>query len=389
MRVLFYSDAAVFGGHEVTVLDALAGADSVSGITVGITYYKGNRIFHDRLSAMIATRQKIDIEPHSFYSEAGDIIRAFTPSTKRRAILKHLQQWSPDWIIICQGHIGVSICALASATRSGAGVVSFLPNAYTMKQMKGKGGIISSIIDFLLARAYGWPNLFLTIGNSVKDQLNHEHGISHDRIQVVEYGPKIECLQSIPRSKARSYFGLTPGYWMGVVGRIDFGKGYDIVLKAMSYPSDCLKDACLLIVGEGPDLNHAHSLVAEFGLEAKVKFLPWTELPSLVYSALDLLLLPSRYEGVPIVMMEAMYMGLPVVASDIDGIRDILPAEWQFSCGSPSSLLDAICRVRSEDNDNLLNRNRTYITNKRNSELFQRNIGKWIARFCDMQMLVH
>jgi glycosyltransferase involved in cell wall biosynthesis len=52
---------------------------------------------------------------------------------------------------------------------------------------------------------------------------------------------------------------------------------------------------------------------------------PWTERPDLFLSAADSLLLPSRWEGLPLTMLEAMAYGLPILASDIDIFRLYLP----------------------------------------------------------------
>jgi glycosyltransferase involved in cell wall biosynthesis len=74
-------------------------------------------------------------------------------------------------------------------------------------------------------------------------------------------------------------------------------------------------------------------MVGEAGLGGRFAFLPWREDMTPVYSAIDVLALPSRFEGVPLVMLEALACGVPVVASDRDGMADWLPPELRFDPG--------------------------------------------------------
>ncbi|MCI5142236.1 MAG: glycosyltransferase, partial [Candidatus Electrothrix sp. ATG1] len=61
-----------------------------------------------------------------------------------------------------------------------------------------------------------------------------------------------------------------------------------------------------------------------------VFFEGWADDMVVWYEKLDMLLLPSRFEGVPVVMLEAMHWKIPIVASDCDGMAEMLPEEWLF-----------------------------------------------------------
>ena len=55
-------------------------------------------------------------------------------------------------------------------------------------------------------------------------------------------------------------------------------------------------------------------------------------------------MIPSRYEGFPLVMLEAMYFRLPVIASAVDGMADLLPPHWLFPSGDVSALAARVWR---------------------------------------------
>ena len=63
---------------------------------------------------------------------------------------------------------------------------------------------------------------------------------------------------------------------------------------------------------------------AALGIASRVLFSGYVSDTRLVYLAADVLLMPSRYEGLPMTLLEAMAMGLPVVASKLDGIAEVI-----------------------------------------------------------------
>lgn len=83
-----------------------------------------------------------------------------------------------------------------------------------------------------------------------------------------------------------------------------------------------LLEAHLLVVGDGPLLEHCRSRVRENDLEGRVHFLGSRgDVPRLM-AASDCLVLPSKFEGLPLAVLEAMAARLPVVARDVIGTRD-------------------------------------------------------------------
>jgi glycosyltransferase involved in cell wall biosynthesis len=84
--------------------------------------------------------------------------------------------------------------------------------------------------------------------------------------------------------------------------------------------------AHLTIVGDGPSEPDIRRQIAELGLTESVTMVGTVDSAHLasVYQSADALLLPSEFEGLPLVALEALASGLPVVASDVGGLKDII-----------------------------------------------------------------
>lgn len=120
---------------------------------------------------------------------------------------------------------------------------------------------------------------------------------------------------------ARGKLELDPGaFVVGGVGRLAAQKGWDVLCRATPVLREHHADAVVAIVGEGPEREQLQALAREHG----VRLLgPHPNAGSLL-GAFDVIAMPSRFEGLALVAMEALHAGVPVVASDVDGLRDVV-----------------------------------------------------------------
>jgi glycosyltransferase involved in cell wall biosynthesis len=114
------------------------------------------------------------------------------------------------------------------------------------------------------------------------------------------------------------------------VGRLCPQKGQDVLLRAWRQVTTHLPAARLVLVGDGPDrrrlLRDAPGSVLLAGAVADP--LPW-------YQAADVVVQPSRWEGMALAPLEAMACGRPVVLTDVGGARECLPPADRDSCVVP------------------------------------------------------
>ena len=126
------------------------------------------------------------------------------------------------------------------------------------------------------------------------------------------------------RAVLRREMGLEQGPVLLMAGRFAAQKGHALMLDAMPAILAAQPRATLLIAGDGPLLWDVARQVARRGLAGSVRLLGHRgDLPELMAAA-DLLVLPSRFEGLPLVALEAMAAGLPIVAGDAPGTAEML-----------------------------------------------------------------
>jgi glycosyltransferase involved in cell wall biosynthesis len=137
--------------------------------------------------------------------------------------------------------------------------------------------------------------------------------------------------------------GATPR--IAVVGRLSPEKGVDVFLRGCRELTTRGVTFRALIVGDGPERARLERMRAELDLEDCVEFVGAVDDMPAMYATLDLLVIPSRSEGLPNVLLEALNADIPVVATRVGAIPEVLEdtsAGWMVPPDSPADLADAI-----------------------------------------------
>jgi glycosyltransferase involved in cell wall biosynthesis len=111
---------------------------------------------------------------------------------------------------------------------------------------------------------------------------------------------------------------------VGVVGRLSPEKGVDIYLRAVAELERRGVKCMSVLAGDGPQRGAAAALAAELGIEHRLFFLGSVRSMQALYRRLDLLVIPSRSEGLPNVLLEAMRADLPVVSTSVGAIPEVI-----------------------------------------------------------------
>jgi hypothetical protein len=158
----------------------------------------------------------------------------------------------------------------------------------------------------------------------------------------------------------------------GAVGRLDPVKGYDLAIEAFEKVTRRLgsRDVRLVLVGEGPARAELDRLVRDKGLGDRVLFPGFTDRPQEVYPALDVFVMPSLNEGLPLALVEAMASECCPIATNVGGVPEVIVDStlgWIVPSGDRSRFADAMCeatRLDPQEMTRMGQRARTYVASR-------------------------
>ena len=108
---------------------------------------------------------------------------------------------------------------------------------------------------------------------------------------------------------------------IGMVARLDLQKGFEYLLTAIRELCHSFHGLTVVIVGEGPDRKAIEQMIEKYGLQNNVMLAGQESDMPAVYAAMDIFVLPSLNEGLPMTVLEAMAAAKPIVATELAEFR--------------------------------------------------------------------
>ena len=158
---------------------------------------------------------------------------------------------------------------------------------------------------------------------SVVTALTGEDGAAFTRAGLNNVRAMANPLAFWPESVA-SHFGNDPSV-LTYLGRLSHEKGVDLLIDAWSLIADRHPQWRLRVVGDGPMASELREQAVTLAGADRIEWIEPTSDPAAQLMASDLVVLPSRTEGLPLVLAEAQACGVPVVATDCSsGVRQLV-----------------------------------------------------------------
>ncbi len=113
----------------------------------------------------------------------------------------------------------------------------------------------------------------------------------------------------------------------------DYSKGHDVVLRALKRLRDAGVDARVVFIGDGPARELFEQMAQTLGVGEHVEFTGLLSKPEQVREYLlnaDLMIFPTKGEGLPRTVIESLAVGLPCLSTPVNGIPELLPQECMF-----------------------------------------------------------
>ena len=337
-KLLILHDSAEFGGHERMLLALLPGVIEREQFTdIVFCVPEANHRLRDVLKTF-APQVRTTTWP--FVKRRAEPYIGWLRWRYRRAVRRILDVEKPDTVLLVQGRIeNLVVPMLADYGR--ARLVSYIPMAHRLGEMDRAGLIGDRIRRWLYRR----PDHYIVPSAAVAQQVAVAGGVAPITVAHNFVGPPPRRSKAV----ARLALGLPTNRRIALfLGRLDTGqKGLDRLAAAIERTgSQRLAGWTFLFVGDGPGRALLERLASRSGLD--IRLVPWTDQPDMYLAAADVLLLPSRFEGLPLVLLEAMHSRLPVLASRIDVMRDYLPEDALVDFET-ADLADALARVTHPD----------------------------------------
>lgn len=153
------------------------------------------------------------------------------------------------------------------------------------------------------------------------------HGQRNEKIKVIHNWVDFsKRTRPLAPDEAKAKFGAADKLVIGCVGRLHPQKGQVFLIRAFAKLVDNLPDSVLLLAGDGPEKSSLEAEVALAGLQDRVLFLGEIKGDdyNAVYSAIDIYVQPSVFEGLPRTLLDAMFFGKPIIATDANGNREAI-----------------------------------------------------------------
>jgi glycosyltransferase involved in cell wall biosynthesis len=192
----------------------------------------------------------------------------------------------------------------------------------------------------------------VAVSASTRDFLVRQRHVPAERVRLIWNGAPLDEFAPVGPERARAArrsLGLpVDAPVLGTIGRLSEQKGHRVLLEALPALARARDELRVVIVGDGDLLDPLRQKAAALGLAERVVFAGHrADVPDLL-GAIDVLCLPSLYEGTPLALFEAMAAGKAIVATAVDGNAEVLEdgrTGLLVPARDPAALAQAVLRV--------------------------------------------
>lgn len=228
----------------------------------------------------------------------------------------------------------------SSLLRYLSGIGALLKTGFSAIHIHGNSGTM--LIEVVLAKLYGVKNIIIhshstktdhpVVNSLLKKAMmrmadtciacsrasgdwlygDYPHIILNNAVDLSSF-----CYSEDYREKYREEFDVGDHFLIGHIGHFSEPKNHFFLIDIFYAFHKLEPKSKLLLISDGPRFERVKEKVAELGLQDAVIFAGRRNDIAGIYSAMDLFILPSRWEGLPLVLLEAQANGLQVLASDV------------------------------------------------------------------------
>ena len=359
-RILIYNDSPIFGGHELMTINMANILSKYYDVYFLYFYPKIGNYLNNKI-------KKIRINISSKPPLASFRIFNLLDLIKLKAIIKSKKI---DLTIVSQGTIELSLKGAIVSKWLGIKTVSYIPLCFPSSKMGIKFGKIRDIFN---KRFYYLFDAFITISDEQKEL-----------IKIWNKNAKVFVLPNLVKlnhlSESNYCFFKNRTIKIGVVGRISFKqKGQDKLIEIAKLLKKNGIKFLIFVIGEGPDKRKLQNQIKREKLDRFFVFTGWIDDKKKIYNIIDLLLITSNFEGVPLNMLEALIAYKPVLAPYQGIFKEYLSEDFLYEKYEDIPLRINKLIKEPEKVKKIFNTLRLRVLNTHNEENFEKTLMKIIS----------
>ena len=327
IRVLHFIDSLKYGGAETLLFELTSRLDAY-GFHPTVFYCEPGPLVEDFVN------QKIPVTHLPWLARVDPLllVRMVKVIRKERPQIVHTHLFKSDF----HGRFAARIAGVPV-------LVSTLHNCNAWAQ------------NPLFGLTYGFTARFtdkiIAVADEVRDYAIRYLRIPPQKLLTISNAVSIERFEGKSREglAVRKEFNISPDTpLLGIVGRLEPQKNHENFLRAAQRIHEYNQNVRFLIVGDGSLRDQLVALTKALGLQDAVIFCGLRKDIPAVMAALDVLVISSHYEGLPVALLEAMAAGRPIVSTAVNGVPSVVEDGESGILVEPSNsnaLADACLRL--------------------------------------------
>lgn len=291
---------------------------------------------HPRMEELAATFETMDVAvkriPYTnTYDRRFRSLSAFFDNSFGKPISELIDSLKPTLVHLNQQNVEDALELLRSLGRCGTPVVTTVHQPGSMAELEAFGGRVrdfvsrrtfaSSGIDAIAVSQASAKQLATILKRNLVDVDGENCFQMRDESPVVfAVNNGISRPQHADGHRVRQQFGIhCEGIVLGCLARIEHEKNPFFVVDLLARLP---QNYSVFWIGDGRLRNELEVQIKDKGLESRFIIAGWQDSAAQLLSAVDIFILPSLYEGLPLALLEAMALGIPSIVSDVKGTAD-------------------------------------------------------------------
>ncbi|MDT3369870.1 MAG: glycosyltransferase family 1 protein [Bacteroidota bacterium] len=261
--------------------------------------------------------EKEGVYDHEILS-LGGMIHHITPKSegiwKNFSSIKNLVKREKYNYVLRVSQHSLSALELFAAKIGGADVRAF--RSSNSNACAGKINSILHSIFMFMPRSFA--NRYIAPSTEAAEFMFGRYFVKSSKVCILHnaVNHSLYAYSELNRTKIRAEFGVSDSFVIGHIGRFNHQKNHIFLLKIFTEILQNKPTAKLILVGKGEKEDELKDLTQKMGIDNKVIFVSPRININEFYSAFDVLIFPSKFEGMPNVLIEAQAASLPCIASD-------------------------------------------------------------------------